>query len=99
MSGVACLGPNSGSRWHRLEPHVHAPGTVLNDQFRGADTWERYIAALNDAIARLRDTGANVDKALTGAKGGNGQVVRYPDNVDPEEVPIRPVLRPMLIQS
>ena len=26
---------NSGSRWHRWEPHIHAPGTVLNDQFAG----------------------------------------------------------------
>src|SRR5882762_2603079 len=23
---------NSGSRWQRWEPHVHTPGTVLNDQ-------------------------------------------------------------------
>jgi hypothetical protein len=35
---------NSGSRWHRWEPHVHAPGTVLNDQFKGADSWERYLS-------------------------------------------------------
>jgi hypothetical protein len=35
---------NSGSRWHRWDPHIHAPGTVLNDQFKG--NWEGYIAAL-----------------------------------------------------
>jgi hypothetical protein len=33
---------NSGSRGHRWEPHVHAPGTVLNDQFSGADSWEQW---------------------------------------------------------
>ena len=37
---------NSGSRWHRWEPHIHAPGTVLNDQFKGADRWEQYVTAL-----------------------------------------------------
>jgi len=26
---------NSGSLWHRWEPHVHAPGTLLNNQFKG----------------------------------------------------------------
>ena len=26
---------SSGSRWLRWEPHIHAPGTVLNDQFNG----------------------------------------------------------------
>ena len=35
---------NSGSRWHRWDPHIHAPGTVLNDQFKG--NWGGYIAAL-----------------------------------------------------
>ena len=24
-----------GSRWHRWDPHLHAPGTLLNDQFGG----------------------------------------------------------------
>ena len=24
-----------GSEWHRWEPHIHAPGTVLNNQFEG----------------------------------------------------------------
>lgn len=37
---------SSGSRWHRWEPHVHAPGTVLNDQFSGADAWERYLQSV-----------------------------------------------------
>ena len=35
---------NSGSRWNRWDPHIHAPGTILNDQFKG--DWKSYIAAL-----------------------------------------------------
>jgi energy-coupling factor transporter ATP-binding protein EcfA2 len=30
-----------GSLWHRWDPHLHTPGTLLNDQFRG--TWESYF--------------------------------------------------------
>jgi len=37
---------NRGSEWHRWEPHIHAPGTVLNDQFGGDDPWRSYLAAL-----------------------------------------------------
>jgi len=29
-----------GSRWHQWDPHIHAPGIVLNNQYRGADAWE-----------------------------------------------------------
>ncbi|APO72643.1 hypothetical protein IE4872_PD02131 (plasmid) [Rhizobium gallicum] len=39
---------NSGSRWLRWEPHIPAPGTVLNDQFNGADSWEDGIVKLTD---------------------------------------------------
>lgn len=35
-----------GSEWRRWEPHVHAPGTILNNQFGGADPWETYLSAL-----------------------------------------------------
>jgi putative AbiEii toxin of type IV toxin-antitoxin system len=48
---------NSGSRWQRWEPHVHAPGTVLNDQFSGADAWEKYLSALEAVTPQLRAVG------------------------------------------
>ncbi|WP_163559708.1 TrlF family AAA-like ATPase [Halomonas sp. NO4] len=35
-----------GSLWRRWEPHIHAPGTVLNDQFKGVDAWSKYLTAL-----------------------------------------------------
>lgn len=38
-----------GSLWHRWEPHVHTPGTLLNDQFTGADAWDRYLRKIEDA--------------------------------------------------
>src|SRR5579872_3798518 len=48
---------NSGSRWFRWEPHIHAPGTILNDQFKGADKWETYLKALEDAKPTIRAIG------------------------------------------
>jgi hypothetical protein len=44
------LATDSGSLCRRWEPDIHAPGTVLNDQFRGADVWERYLAALEGRL-------------------------------------------------
>jgi energy-coupling factor transporter ATP-binding protein EcfA2 len=44
-------------RWHRWDPHLHAPGTVLNDQFKGGDNWERYLAALESASPSIRALG------------------------------------------
>jgi ABC-type lipoprotein export system ATPase subunit len=33
-----------GSRWHRWDPHIHAPGTLREDQFRG--DWNGYLSAI-----------------------------------------------------
>lgn len=35
-----------GSEWHRWEPHIHAPGTVLNNRFGSNDPWEAYLSSL-----------------------------------------------------
>jgi hypothetical protein len=41
-----------GSEWHRWEPHIHAPGTILNTQFGNADPWEAYLATLEGLALR-----------------------------------------------
>ena len=38
-----------GSEWHRWEPHIHAPGTVINNQFTGPTAWADYLSALKAA--------------------------------------------------
>ena len=48
---------NSGSRWLRWEPHIHAPGTVLNDQFKGADSREQYLSKIEAASPTIRALG------------------------------------------
>ena len=40
---------NRGSEWRRWEPHIHAPGTVMNNQFGGPNAWEDYLTALEQA--------------------------------------------------
>lgn len=41
-----------GSEWHRWEPHIHAPGTILNDMF-GDDSWEPYLVELEGRTPKI----------------------------------------------
>ncbi|MBL8921731.1 MAG: AAA family ATPase [Myxococcaceae bacterium] len=34
-----------GSLWLRIDPHLHAPGTLRNDNFKGA--WDDYLTTIN----------------------------------------------------
>jgi hypothetical protein len=40
-----------GSEWHRWDPHIHAPGTVLEDGFAG--DWEAYLDKIETAIPMI----------------------------------------------
>lgn len=40
---------NRGSEWRRWEPHIHAPGTVRNNQFGGPNAWHDYLTTLERA--------------------------------------------------
>ena len=42
-----------GSEWRRWEPHIHAPGTVLNNQFGRGTPWETYLASLETATPKI----------------------------------------------
>ncbi|UKT64300.1 TrlF family AAA-like ATPase [Pedobacter mucosus] len=48
---------SSGANWLRWEPHVHGPGTVLNNQFKGSDIFEKYLVALENNTPTLRAIG------------------------------------------
>ena len=39
---------SQGSLWRRWDPHIHAPGTLLNDQFAG--DWEGYLNRIETAV-------------------------------------------------
>jgi ABC-type lipoprotein export system ATPase subunit len=44
-----------GSLWHRWDPHLHAPGTLLNDQFGG--DWEAYLTKIETSEPRIEALG------------------------------------------
>ncbi|MCY4309946.1 MAG: ATP-binding protein, partial [Rhodospirillaceae bacterium] len=46
-----------GSVWRRWDPHIHAPGTALNDQYSGDGVWERYFETLERARPEIQAIG------------------------------------------
>ena len=46
-----------GSEWRRWEPHIHAPGTVINNQFKGPNAWEGYLTSLENAMPAIEAIG------------------------------------------
>lgn len=45
-----------GSVWRRWDPHIHAPGTTLNNQF-GADDWDDYLKLIEQSEPRIEALG------------------------------------------
>lgn len=46
-----------GSMWHRWDPHIHAPGTVLNNQFGTTDPWNAYLEAIESREPKIEAIG------------------------------------------
>jgi hypothetical protein len=46
-----------GSLWRRWDPHIHAPGTVLEDKFEGTDVWEEYLSRIEAATPTVEALG------------------------------------------
>lgn len=44
-----------GSLWHRWDPHLHAPGTLLSDQFQG--NWEAYFKKIETSLPPVQALG------------------------------------------
>lgn len=42
-----------GSEWHRWDPHIHTPGTLLNDQFGSTDPWEAYLTEIENQTPKI----------------------------------------------
>lgn len=45
-----------GSIWHRWDPHIHTPGTILSNNF-GTDAWEAYLSAIEQSTPPIRALG------------------------------------------
>ncbi|MDB5694031.1 MAG: hypothetical protein JWO81_3094 [Alphaproteobacteria bacterium] len=46
-----------GSLWHRWDPHIHAPGTILADQYPTQDGWEQFLSRIEAATPPVRALG------------------------------------------
>ena len=56
-TGATNIG-NSGSRWLRWDPHFHAPGTALNDQFGREDgDFDAYLRKIETSAPTIRAVG------------------------------------------
>lgn len=77
-----------GSVWHRWDPHLHTPGTLLNDQFRG--TWDSYLDKIRKSSPSIHALGITDYFCIEGyrkvreqfKKGDLGEVVFLFPNVE-----------------
>ncbi|TCH96993.1 ATP-binding protein [Roseococcus sp. SYP-B2431] len=46
-----------GSLWHRWDPHIHTPGTILSDQYPANDGWEQFLARIEASDPPVRVLG------------------------------------------
>lgn len=45
-----------GSVWRRWDPHIHTPGTAMNNQF-GPDSWDDYLTRIEQSEPRIEALG------------------------------------------
>jgi len=46
-----------GALWNRWDPHIHAPGTILSDQYKGSDPWEEFLSRIENSDPLIRALG------------------------------------------
>ena len=54
--GIEVTNPR-GSTWQRWDPHIHAPGTALNDGYAGPDPWATFLEKVEQSEPRIRVLG------------------------------------------
>jgi energy-coupling factor transporter ATP-binding protein EcfA2 len=46
-----------GSLWNRWDPHIHTPGTALNNGYSGSDPWDGFLSKIEQSIPPIRALG------------------------------------------
>ncbi|KKN36659.1 hypothetical protein LCGC14_0771260 [marine sediment metagenome] len=46
-----------GSVWHRWDPHIHTPDTLLANNFKGEEVFAQYIKLINESVPPIRALG------------------------------------------
>lgn len=57
MDDVNIVQSKRGSIWHRWDPHIHTPGTAMNDQYAGTDPWDAFLCAIEASSPPIRALG------------------------------------------
>jgi energy-coupling factor transporter ATP-binding protein EcfA2 len=57
MANPAHIADPRGSLWNRWDPHIHTPGTILGDQFKGQDPWDDFLSRVEKAAPPIRALG------------------------------------------
>ncbi|TLD47330.1 MAG: hypothetical protein FAZ92_00383 [Accumulibacter sp.] len=85
MSSSLRVQSKRGSLWHRWDPHIHTPGTALNDQYAGPAPWEEFFCAVETSNPPIRALGITdyfgieryeqvIDQQQQGRLGGVGLI-------------------------
>ena len=54
---MSSLSDAQGAKWHRWDPHIHAPGTILNNQYHGEEAWEQFLDRVEKSDPTIRALG------------------------------------------
>lgn len=46
-----------GSLWHRWDPHIHTPGTALNNGYAGEDPWDGFLTQIEKSLPPIHALG------------------------------------------
>lgn len=55
--GVIEVQDPRGSVWRRWDPHIHTPGTALNDQYIGEEAWNTFLTKIESADPQIHAVG------------------------------------------
>lgn len=53
---MTSVNDSRGSIWRRWDPHIHTPGTVLNNEF-GPDDWDAFLTLIEQSEPRIQALG------------------------------------------
>ena len=57
MTGAFDVQSKRGSIWHLWDPHIHTPGTALNNQYSGQDPWGDFLSVIEASDPPIRALG------------------------------------------
>lgn len=57
MANHVSIADSRGSIWNRWDPHIHTPGTLLNDQYGGTNPWKAFLAKVTKSQPPIRVLG------------------------------------------